>query len=891
MILKSLYLENFLAHEETKLDFAENGITVLIGDNGAGKSSILEAIQFALYGSSSKGNTISQLVKWGRKKAKIELEFIKGGSEYKIEREIVLTGKSHSQTAVVYKKEKGKYRLYYQKNINKELPKITGITQKTFLNSILVKQGEIEGLLELTPKKRAQVFEELLDMSLYQLLSEKYGERRRQIEKEITAIQSSLPDKKEIKEQLTQLKEEKEVLEKKIKELRTKQKTLEEKLKEEKNILNKYQEEKEENLKNLTKIKTLEEKIKFTNKEIAEKQEQLKEIEEKEKLFPELEVKYNLLKEKEKLLKQILEAKTLQEKLSNLIEKEEEYKNKKEIYEKYKNVAKQYVEYKEKLKQINENLNQLSKLKGELIALKPQIEKIKETLKETKQKALETAKELIKLKPIFKTLELNPVLVDTMIKDENKILEDYQNKREELLSEYKSLKSKIEELNQQVENISNLKGNCPTCARPLEEHSKEEIIKEIKEKLHKFHSQLKDIEQEGKKVKEKIELEKKAIKLLEEFKKWYEKHKDAKKEKEELQSKAKVLQLKLKDLEDIEKQKQEIEKFLKENEENYQLFLESKKFLKNTDIEKLKQQINILKEKLEKVPRDTNQQQLEEEIRSLKESEKLYLEIKKEISQKEKFISRLESLNDVLKDLNKQVNLLKENLKDEKQLEEKIDQQNKKIQEIENQIREIEDSLNPELSKYGYIQGQIENLEKQLNLIKENLEKIKAKEEKLKKYRKLEEALGPKGIQKVIRDSALYQLPILTEKLFKAFGFDFNQVKFSDNFDISVQVLTYEKTDRFIPVNAISGGQKVALGLALRLALSHFLGGRSEFLILDEPTVHLDSQRKEELINILLKLKEKNYVKQLLVVTHDREIEDAADQIYYIEKGKVKEIA
>ncbi|EDP74227.1 AAA family ATPase [Hydrogenivirga sp. 128-5-R1-1] len=890
MILKSLYLENFLAHEETKLNFAENGITVLIGDNGAGKSSILEAIQFALYGSSSKGN-ISQLVKWGRKKAKIELEFIKNGSEYKIEREIVLTGKSHSQTAVVYKKEKGNYRLYYQKNINKELPKITGITQKTFLNSILVKQGEIEGLLELTPKKRAQVFEELLEMSLYQLLSEKYGEKRRQIEKEINAVQSSLPDEKEIKEKLSQLKEEKNSLEGKIKKLKSQQKELEEKLKEEKNKLNSYQKEKEENLKKLTKIKTLEEKINFINKEIAEKQQKLKEIEEKEKLLPELEKKYNLLKEKENLLKQLLEAKSLQERLSNLLEKEKEHEKKKQIYEKYKETAEKYEEYKEKLKKINENLNQLTKLKGELNALTQQIDKTKEILRETKQKALEKAKQLIQLKTIFKTLELNPVLVDTMIKDENKLLEDYQSKREELLSEYKSLKSKTEELNEQIKNISKLEGNCPTCARPLKQHSKEEIIKDLKQKITKLQNQLKDIENEGKKVKEKIEIEKKAVKLLEEFKNWYEKHKEAKKEKEELQAKIRVLQLKLKDLNSLEKEKEEVEKFLKENENSYQLFLESKRFLNSVDIESIQKQIKTIKEKLEKIPENINQFQLEDEIKQLKESEKLYVETKKEVSQKQQIASQIEKLQANLENLEKETEKLRNNIKDENQIQEKINRQNEKIEKLEKQSKEVENNLNPEISKYGYIQGQIENLEKQLNLIEENLKKIKEKEEKLKKYRKLEEALGPKGIQKVIRDSALYQLPILTEKLFKAFGFNFNQVKFTENFDISLQVLTYEKTDRFIPVSAVSGGQKVALGLALRLALSHFLGGRSEFLILDEPTVHLDSQRKEELINILLKLKEKNYVKQLLVVTHDREIEDAADQIYYIEKGKVKEIA
>jgi len=61
-------------------------------------------------------------------------------------------------------------------------------------------------------------------------------------------------------------------------------------------------------------------------------------------------------------------------------------------------------------------------------------------------------------------------------------------------------------------------------------------------------------------------------------------------------------------------------------------------------------------------------------------------------------------------------------------------------------------------------------------------------------------------------------------------------------------------------------------------------------MILDEPTIHLDEQRRNDLVDILLSIKSKNIVKQLIVITHDREIEDTADSIYYIENGTVKSI-
>ena len=48
MIIKSIKLQNFRSHSNTELNF-DTGISVLIGENGAGKTSILEAISFALF--------------------------------------------------------------------------------------------------------------------------------------------------------------------------------------------------------------------------------------------------------------------------------------------------------------------------------------------------------------------------------------------------------------------------------------------------------------------------------------------------------------------------------------------------------------------------------------------------------------------------------------------------------------------------------------------------------------------------------------------------------------------------------------------------------------------------------------------------------------------------
>src|SRR6476620_691095 len=90
MRLHSLHLWNFRQHIDTRIDF-ETGITGIIGPNGSGKTTILEAIAWALYGMpAARGNRES--IKSNRAKAgdsvKVELDFELGGHRYLVSRRL-----------------------------------------------------------------------------------------------------------------------------------------------------------------------------------------------------------------------------------------------------------------------------------------------------------------------------------------------------------------------------------------------------------------------------------------------------------------------------------------------------------------------------------------------------------------------------------------------------------------------------------------------------------------------------------------------------------------------------------------------------------------------------------------------------------------------------------
>ena len=93
-----------------------------------------------------------------------------------------------------------------------------------------------------------------------------------------------------------------------------------------------------------------------------------------------------------------------------------------------------------------------------------------------------------------------------------------------------------------------------------------------------------------------------------------------------------------------------------------------------------------------------------------------------------------------------------------------------------------------------------------------------------------------------------------------------------------------------LDLESLSGGEKVSLALALRLGMAHLMGSSNlGFIILDEPTTHLDQERRKSLVNVLTQAFEANLdtISQFVIITHDSEIFENSnvDTIYSFESG------
>src|SRR3989454_940898 len=123
--------------------------------------------------------------------------------------------------------------------------------------------------------------------------------------------------------------------------------------------------------------------------------------------------------------------------------------------------------------------------------------------------------------------------------------------------------------------------------------------------------------------------------------------------------------------------------------------------------------------------------------------------------------------------------------------------------------------------------------------------------------------------------------------------------EYLSTFDVKIQRIALEDKSRDIGIacysgnttlelESLSGGEKVSVALALRLGMAHLMGSSNlNFIILDEPTTHLDQERRKSLVTVLSQAFEANLdaISQFVIITHDSEIFENSniDAIYSFE--------
>ncbi|MEK6610413.1 MAG: SMC family ATPase, partial [Gemmatimonadota bacterium] len=188
MRLHRLHLVNFRQHRDTDIEFGP-GLTGIIGPNGTGKSTLLEAIAWAIYGMEAARGTRDS-IRWRRAKArsevKVELEFGLGAHEYRVVRtlygaDLFLDAAPQPIATTI-------------NEVSSRLTRVLGMSRDEFFNTYFTGQKELALMATMKPTERGQFLSRLLGYDKLRLAQERVRQRRSELRAELSAIEVGWPD-------------------------------------------------------------------------------------------------------------------------------------------------------------------------------------------------------------------------------------------------------------------------------------------------------------------------------------------------------------------------------------------------------------------------------------------------------------------------------------------------------------------------------------------------------------------------------------------------------------------------------------------------------------------------------------------------------------------------
>lgn len=169
IFFKKIRWKNFLStgNTFTEIDFTRNRSTLIVGENGAGKSTILDALSFALYGKPFRKINKPQLINTiNQKNLEVQLEFDIGRHQYLVTRgmkpavfEIYQDGKLINQSS-----ESKEYQEMFEKSILK-------LNFKSFSQIVILGSASFVPFMQLPAAHRREVIEDLLDIQIFSTMN------------------------------------------------------------------------------------------------------------------------------------------------------------------------------------------------------------------------------------------------------------------------------------------------------------------------------------------------------------------------------------------------------------------------------------------------------------------------------------------------------------------------------------------------------------------------------------------------------------------------------------------------------------------------------------------------------------------------------------------------
>ncbi len=840
MIPIRLQMYNFLSYgeEAPPLDFTQFSIACLSGKNGQGKSALLDALTWAIWGEGRKASqekkADSGLLKIGENQMWVDLTIDLEGERYRIIRKFSkVKQRNHLELELqVFDEEKSTYISLSSPSVRQTQQRINHLLRMdyhTFINSAFILQGRVDEFTRKNARERKQILSEVLGLSHYEELSILARQHLRELEKEIVFLDRRIGQIRQEIAQKTSLQEEFKIIQ---------------------------QEEENQNLR------------------IKETRENLQKLEKKWS-----RLHYEQEKGKELATRIDSDKKELQEYEKRKKRVDQNIKDYQSVLSRIKVILADYDKYQafycenQRMIQLMQQYRNMEKDKREV---ETQIEKARNhlllKLEQKKQQCHELSgkvERILTLQKETQKLELKVKEFDVLLERQGQIqeegnqlnvkIETKKGQIERLKDENQKNQEKIDLLRQEQQE------HCPLCQSPLDEKKRERIRLNIKQEITKNNQEIKLL------LEENTGLANEKIILQQEWKKI----RNNLMKKEQIQNELNSLFLVIKEGKQAERQIKELKKEIKyyENQINQKRFARRER-TQLAEIENHLQKLGYSDQKYVEINRELKhlkeaplqKEKLSEAQKSMVDLQREQIEIDHQLESKTAKIRR------VKQDYDKII----QNVVELPELERKIKAQQTLLDQVQqkcNQLFQIRGACQEKLAKIEQFQREEHKIEKQKN------QQLYQKEV----YEKLTIAFGKNGIQSMIIENAIPELEEEANAILTRLSNERTTISMESLKDLKSggvkETLDIKIHDEMgiRPYELYSGGETFRIDFAIRIALSKLLtyraGTRLRTLVIDEGFGTQDEDGLQKLIQAIHTIQ--NDFDKILVITHLSLLKDA----------------
>lgn len=843
MIPRHLRIAGFLSYREpVEIDFTSFDLACISGHNGAGKSSLLDAITWVLFGE-ARGRQ-DAVINLQSERADVVFTFDLEGNTYRVLRSLP-RGKSVMLELQIQDEEtpNPRWRPLTERSVRETQARLESILRmdyETFINTSFFLQGKADQFAQQTPARRKEVLASVLGLEVWEEYRERAAVRRRALEEQVAKIEGELSEiEQELSEESARkqaLRDAEAELQKKMA-IRQQQENLVNLLRQNYHILETQKEHLEGMRRNLAQ---LEEEQRSKHASRQEHEERLKKIQETIQHTDEIQARYQRFQE----LRAVLEdLDALRLRFGEL--------------EAQRQGCLQEIE-KERVR-----------LETELHSLREQASRLEQ--EQTQIPTLE--QELHQLESEINALEAQMRRFQDAQAHRQALLEEQSR----LNAENQELKRQMDELKARIDRLAESE-TCPLCGQPLSPEHRQRTVDEL-------NAQGTSLGQRYRQNKERL------LQIVEELKVLNEGNLFAfQAQLQERTARRAAYETRLQALYQAQQEWEqkgrpqliEIERLLQEGS----FALEAR------------QRLSELEQSLRALGYDpAYHQACLDEFRQLREVEEAHrlletarLEMKnleqrvaELLSEEQSLQAKIERQRAEILDMEAQLTPLASLASD--------------LERAEQELLRYKEEENRALAEVGAQRQRVKVLESRRQRAKDRREEKEKLQARIGHYKSLERAFGKDGVPALLIEQALPQIEERANQILDRLS----NGQLSLRFITQTEYKDKKREDRketleiqisdpngIRPYEMYSGGEAFRVNFALRLALAQVLaqrkGARLQTLIIDEGFGSQDSQGRQRLIEAI-NLVRSEFAK-ILVITHLDELKDAFPARIEIEKGE-----